>query len=98
VECCRDLESFSLDVNGFELGRSDIEAIESLPRFRFLDLIRCKVADGAVSALSRCRKLKHLAIEWSDGLNDVLRAIGANLSSLELWGAKDLVYLKLVEK
>jgi hypothetical protein len=42
------------------------------------------MTDEAVSALSRCAKLKHLTIEWSDGLNEVLRVIGMNLSSLSL--------------
>jgi hypothetical protein len=89
------------------LGRSEIEALASLPRLKFLDVKLCTITEEAVAALSRCRKLKHLGVSWSDGLNDVLRVIGVNLSSLDLWtemaetlmGVADycpyLVYIKM---
>jgi hypothetical protein len=75
VEFYRDLESLSFDGDGFELGRSDIEAIASLPRLKFLDLGFCKMTNEAISALSGCRKLKKLRLLWNDGLNDVFRVI-----------------------
>jgi hypothetical protein len=65
------------------------------PRLNFLDV--CELTDEAVSALSRCTKLRYLRIRWSDGLNDVLRAIGVNLVGLDLWDATAATCLVIAE-
>jgi hypothetical protein len=85
VDCCRDIEELSfVDWSGdVELKRSDIEAIASLPRLKSLN-IDFEIADDAVSAISRCRGLKHLVLlRISFALNDILPAIGGTLVSLE---------------
>jgi hypothetical protein len=108
VKYCRDLKFKLIDIGGVGiLGRSEVEALASLPCLKFLDVKGCAMTDEAVAALSRCMTLKHLGVSWSDGLNDVLRVIGVNLSSLDLltemaetWlgvaeNCPNLVYLKL---
>jgi hypothetical protein len=83
VECCRGIEDLFFFSDHTELTRSDIEAIASLPRLKSLN-IRCRIAEDDVSALSRCRGLKHLAYgRGSIDLNDILPNIGRNLISLQ---------------
>jgi hypothetical protein len=98
VECCRGITELSYR-NGYvgkELNRSDIEAIASLPRLKFLRL-DCEIASDAISALSRCRGLKHLnivnvrsglpllshLIVGSFDLSTIIPAIGRKIVSLE---------------
>jgi hypothetical protein len=44
----------------------------------------CGIVHGAVSALSRCRALNHLNVDWQDGLGVALHALWRKLISLEL--------------
>jgi hypothetical protein len=84
AEFCRDIEELSfVDWSGdVELKRSDIEAIASLPRLKSLN-IDFEIADNAVSALSRFRGLKHLALCYgSFDLTNILPTIGKPLLSL----------------
>jgi hypothetical protein len=83
VQCCRDIEDLFLNVDEMELTRSDIEAIASLPRLKSLN-INCEIASGAVSALSRCRGLKHLAVDGFESFDliSILTSV-RNLVSLE---------------
>jgi hypothetical protein len=97
VECCRDLVSFTICGDDLVLEPSDIKALASLPRLKFLDVINCGMEDEAVSALSQCRKLKHLGIECSDGLDDILRVIGMDLISLDIQSAAAEAWLGIVE-
>jgi Leucine-rich repeat (LRR) protein len=65
------------------LKRSDIEAIASLPRLKSLN-IDCEIADDAVSAISRCKGLKHLTLRsGSFDLTNIFSAIGGTLISLD---------------
>jgi hypothetical protein len=83
VECCRGIEELSFFSDEMKLTRSDIEAIASLPRLKSLN-IRCRIAEDAVSALSRCRGLKHLALgRESFDLTSILPNIGRRLVSLD---------------
>jgi hypothetical protein len=85
VECCRDLMRlvFADDGGGLILERSDMLAIASLPRLKYLG-IRCRLEDDALSALLRCKGMKELRIP---SLTDpsILAAIGRNLVRLNLW-------------
>jgi hypothetical protein len=70
---------------------SDMSAIASLPRLRYLEFRSCRaVADGAFIALAECRELKYLNIRSRDlklnnsDLKRVLRVIGRNLIGLIL--------------
>jgi hypothetical protein len=63
VEFCCAIEELQL-IDGsirLELKFSDIEAIASLPRLKTLT-IDCRIEEVGISALSRCKGLKHLAI------------------------------------
>jgi hypothetical protein len=83
VECCRDIEDLFFDSDSVELKRSDIEVIASLPLLRSLN-INSGITDDDVSALSRCRGLKHLALGCgSIDLTSTLPAIGRSLVSLD---------------
>jgi hypothetical protein len=86
VECCRFIEEISFcetSGNDLKLNHSDIEAIASLPRLKSLN-INCHIADDDVSALSRCRGLKHLILgRESIDLTNILPYIGGNLVSLD---------------
>jgi hypothetical protein len=86
AEICRVIEKLSLSfiLNIFSL--SDMKIIASLPRLKSLKIGEyCRFADGSMIALARCRGLNHLSVYLQDGLIDVLRVIGGNLVSLELW-------------
>jgi hypothetical protein len=66
VEGCHDLERFVFgDKRGrVELERSDIIAIASLPRLKYLEIGSCTMADNASSALMRCKGLKKLRVSF----------------------------------
>jgi Leucine-rich repeat (LRR) protein len=86
VECCRDIEELSFTDNRdiLYLKRSDIEAIASLPRLKSLNIDCWIENDDAVSALSRCKGLKHLAlVDGVFDLSHILPVIGKNLVSLD---------------
>jgi hypothetical protein len=73
-----------------------INSLASLPPLKFLN-IKNEITDEAISYLSRCVTLKHLGVIWRDRMNDVFRAIGMNLSSLELRGVRGETWLGLAE-
>jgi hypothetical protein len=85
AECCLDLERLVFGDKGdlLILARSDILAVASLPRLKYLDIGACYFAGDASSALVPCRGLKELRIP---SLADptILAAIGRNLVSLKL--------------
>jgi hypothetical protein len=66
-----------------------MKLVASLPRLKFMEIgDYCKIADGAVLTLARCKSCKvlnHLSIGWRDGLIDVLCVAGRNLVSLDVW-------------
>jgi hypothetical protein len=65
------------------LNLSYLSDIVSLPRLKSLNF-NCRVAKDAISTLSRCRGLKHLALRHgSFDLNKLLPTIGRKLASLE---------------
>jgi hypothetical protein len=64
VECCRDLERFSLDVDGFELWKSDLEAIVCLPRSSLLEIPRSWSLQGDWRAWKRITELLGTDREW----------------------------------
>jgi hypothetical protein len=84
VECCPDIESLAIDDRSqlLELSVSDVRALASLPRLHF----GCIVDNDGVAALTRCSRLKRLAISWSAGLATVLEVIGQSLTGLDVWG------------
>jgi hypothetical protein len=84
VECCRDIKELSFsNYGGVELQLSDIEAIASLPLLKSLN-IQCRIAEDAVSALSRCRGLRYLnLVRGSFDLTSILPNIGRSLVSLD---------------
>jgi hypothetical protein len=86
VECCRDLERVYLNPqrNTLMLNRSDILAVASFPRLQSLDISGfIEVANDALSALVRCKRLKELMV---NPLVDraILEAIRRNLVWLNL--------------
>jgi hypothetical protein len=101
VECCRDLESLTLSLGGVRLESPDVEVLASLTRLKFLNFKSCRMTDAAVSALSQLRQLKTLGMRWRfgmrDGLNDVLRVIGGNLTGLIVWDTTGELCLDLAE-
>jgi hypothetical protein len=95
VECCRDIEEiFFHESSGDDilyLKRSDIEAIASLPRLKSLYL-KCGISNNEVSALSRCRGLKHLALCYeSFDLTNIFPSIGKPLLGLEYTSSTPLL-------
>jgi hypothetical protein len=96
-DSCRDLETVILSLRDLRLESSDIKALASLPRLKFLDVGFCKMADEAFPSLSRCGKLKRLGISFGSGLNDVLRVIGMNLVSLDIQSAAAETWLGIAE-
>jgi hypothetical protein len=85
VECCRDLEEITIiDYSRHQpLKNSEFVKIASLPRLMSLDLAVCLIDDGAVSPLARCKGLRHLRGFNIKLSNDVVRAIGGNLVTLQ---------------
>jgi hypothetical protein len=86
VECCHELERLVVGDEGdlLILARSDILAVASLPRLKYLEFGVCCFSDDAASPLARCKGLKELRLP---SLADptILAAIGKNLISLDLW-------------
>jgi hypothetical protein len=98
VERCRNIERLIFSRRGIHLvlDRSDILAVASLPRLKYLDIGNCRIADDAASAFVRCRGLKELRV---DHLVDpaILGTIGENLVSLDLWSPSKEVVDLIVE-
>jgi hypothetical protein len=98
VECCHELERLVVGDEGddVKLLRSDILAIASLPRLKYLDIGACYLAGDVFSTLVRCRGLKELRLP---PLADptILAAIGKNLISLDLWKPSKEVVDGIVE-
>jgi hypothetical protein len=88
AECCLELQKLTLTNTEDDdvLSLADMKIIASLPRLESLKIGEyCRIPDGAVKALTRCRNLIHLSVNWQDGLIDVLRVIGKPVVSLVLW-------------
>jgi hypothetical protein len=87
VKYCRDLEKLAIgdEGGGVELERSDILAIASLPRLKYLDIGACYLADNSSSALVRCIGLKELRINHLEDPT-VLSTIGRNIFFSEIAG------------
>jgi hypothetical protein len=85
VECCRELETLKLWslIPGLNLENADIRAIATLPRLKSLNIAGFSFGDGALSGLSVCRGLRHLALDSELGLYAVMPIIGGRLNSLE---------------
>jgi hypothetical protein len=68
----------------WKLKKSDIEAIASLPHLKSLNIDCWIENDDALSALSRCKGLKHLTlVDGVFDLSHILPVIGKNLVSLD---------------
>jgi hypothetical protein len=99
VECCRELENFTLGDRTHWMGLEgpDIKAISSLPRLRYLETRGYWMHVDAFFALGRFRQLKHLGVAWGEELSDILRTIGESLASLKIWGATVGAWLTIAE-
>ena len=64
VKSCRALQNLQYVNMGntFDLTRSEVEAIASLPRLEELIILGIDMEEGALSALNRCRSLRFLIV------------------------------------